>query len=123
MAGTLVGGVAERYHRNGECADDPWFVRYSISERTQGNVYGTLHPNWMGHHPIRIRFLEEVRPRLTPAPPRIIVTSLAPGGNYISGITPSVIVHDPIGSTAITTLDGTPTPARHLSRPAAGTRW
>lgn len=104
---TVIDGVAERYQRNGECADDPWFVRYSISEKRQGNKYGTLHPNEMGHHPMRIRFLEEVRPTLTPAPPRIIVTSLAPGGSYLSGITPSVIVYDPIGvSTSATTLDG-----------------
>lgn len=106
---TVVDKVADEYQRNGECADDHWFVRVEESKINQGNIYGAMHPNAKGHTPLRERFLSFVQPALlSPLPPRVTVNGLAPQGTHAVGTAPKVVVYDPLGlqSSPSVTLDG-----------------
>lgn len=107
---TYVDGVRERILSHGECTTDHWFVQLHESFFNQGNQSGAMHPNADGHTQIKEAFLEKLEPMLaSPRAPRILVNGLAPGGSYVSGIAPTVIVPDPLGiATSSITLDGAP---------------
>lgn len=107
---TLVTGLADRLLRHGECTEDHWFVQLHETILNQGNVSGAMHPNAKGHAQIKEAFLEKLEPMLrTPAAPNILVNGLAPGGTYLAGVSPRVIVTDRLGEPRPTiTLDGAP---------------
>jgi hypothetical protein len=46
---TFLGGIFAASTPHGYCAADPWLVRLPESFRTQGDVFGTVHPNRSGH--------------------------------------------------------------------------
>jgi hypothetical protein len=46
---TYVGGIFDDSTPHGYCSADPWLVRLQQSFLTQGDVFGTIHPNAAGH--------------------------------------------------------------------------
>src|SRR5262249_41705092 len=62
----LVGDIASQFATHGYAAgqspdDERWFYRYEDSLNTQGDIYGTIHPNVKGQQVIGERIFAEMR--------------------------------------------------------------
>lgn len=63
---TYVDGIVEGFRGHGYCRsrDDRYFVTVSESCRSQGDFYGTMHPNQQGHHVYRDQIAAALRREL-----------------------------------------------------------
>jgi hypothetical protein len=61
-----VGGIAERFHTHGYCADDHWIVQLKESYERQGDKYGTMHPDVAGQAVYQDQLVEAITSRMRP---------------------------------------------------------
>jgi lysophospholipase L1-like esterase len=64
----VIAGVASRTRDHGLCAPGPWFNTVEESFRRQGNLFGTAHPNALGHRASAEAIREALGPLLSSAP-------------------------------------------------------
>ena len=61
----VIAGVASRTRDHGLCAPAPWFNSVEQSFRRQGDLFGTAHPNALGHRATAGAIREALRPLLS----------------------------------------------------------
>ena len=71
----FVGGIAERFHGHGYCAEDPYVVQLGASFMDQSDKNGAFHPNNAGHEIYGERIAAEFSARRQPP----VVTADEPG--------------------------------------------
>ena len=87
---TLVDGIAEAFRTHGYCASpglgdavgDSWVIKIPESLRTQGDQFGTAHPDRTGQQVYGDRLYEEI---VRVNPPRTRATATTNGEPYIFG--------------------------------------